>query len=404
MKQKQESHPCTLESNRNTASCKIHVVYIITKLELGGAQKICLTLFDGLTPTGIATYLISGDQGFLVEQVRTKKNVFLIPNLKRELSLKSLSHEVRAFWQLIQKLRELKKKHPLIIIHTHSTKAGILGRWAAFFSGIPRRVHTIHGYAFHEHQSTLTWLLLYLPELFTSFITTHFICVSTADIKTGIKLFPRFAHKHSMIRAAVDWQQFFTPAVQTSFPTTPMPHFIFGTVACFKPQKNLFDLLQAFAWVHKKNPHTYLEIIGDGIQRPALEAWIKQHNLSTVIILHGWQDKVAPLMRCWNTFVLSSLWEGLPCAVIEARLLKLPVISYATGGIPDVIKHEQNGLLCKKGDWSQLAQHMLTMSQDQVLYKKLHNQSDMLDDFQDAYMVHAHDTLYKKLCTSKKMY
>jgi len=378
------------------------VVYIITKLELGGAQKVCLTLFDNLPPTGIDTFLISGDQGLLVDHVRDKKNVFLMPGLKRELSLTSLKHELQAFLLLIKKLRALKKQYPNLLVHTHSTKAGIIGRWAAFFAGIKNRVHTIHGYAFHEQQSKLIWLLIYLPELLTSFITTHFVCVSSADVKTGIKVFPRFAHKHSLIRAAVDWQQFFTPALRTTASPESDTLFIFGTVACFKPQKNLFDLLHAFAWVHAHNTNTRLEIVGDGAQRPALESWITQHELSTIITLHGWQEKVAPIMRNWNAFVLSSLWEGLPCAIVEARLLQLPVISYATGGIPDVIIHNHNGMLCEKKDWQQLAHHMLQLSQNKIYYTQMRHQKESLEEFKDTHMVHAHSTLYKKLSTPKK--
>jgi glycosyltransferase involved in cell wall biosynthesis len=403
---------------------KIHVVYIITKLELGGAQKVCLTLFDGLAKAGIDTHLISGNQGFFVDQVHDKKNVILLGSLKREFSLGTLVHELRTFVHLIQTLRALQKEDPDLIVHTHSTKAGILGRWAAFFAGVRHRIHTIHGFAFHDHQSKVVWLLLYLPELLTSIITTHFICVSSADVTTGKKLLPSFSRKYSVIRAAVDWQQF-TPAVRTDagmlfssdaynaaqtdrhvFRHKPNSHnstgdspFIFGTVSCFKPQKNLFDLLNAFELVHEQNKNTRLELIGDGTQRTALESWIAQHNLSSAITLHGWQKKVAPIMRTWQTFVLSSLWEGLPCAIIEARLLGLPVICYNTGGIADVIIHEQNGLLCAKGDWHTLARHMRNIAQNPDLYMHLHTHRDHLDDYKDKHMIHEHAQLYKTVCT-----
>ncbi len=389
----------------HAAPVGIHVVYIITKLELGGAQKVCLTLLDNLPELGIQPYLISGSQGILVDRVRDKKNVYLLPSLTREFSLGSLLQELRTFFILIKRLRLLKKQYPHVIVHTHSTKAGIVGRWAAFFAGIKYRVHTIHGYAFHEHQSKLVWLLRYLPELATSVITTHFICVSSADIITGIKLFPHFARKYSLIRAAIDWHQFYTPATKNDFDSfSPEAPFIFGTVSCFKPQKNLFDLLQAFACMHTKNPHTSLEIIGDGAQRTALQSWIEQHNLSSVVTLHGWQEKVAPIMRTWHAFVLSSLWEGLPCAVIEARLLKLPVISYETGGIPDVITHGKNGLLCKKSDWQTLAKHMLEISRDHALHAQLAQHPDCLETFKNTYMIHKHHTLYQKLMLKESMH
>ncbi len=176
----------------------------------------------------------------------------------------------------------------------------------------------------------------------------------------GSRLFPRFTRKHSIIRAAVEGEQFYQPAVAVSIPSSTQP-FIFGSVSCFKPQKNLFDLLSAFERVYAHEPRARLEIIGDGVLRPHIEQWVCERNLERVITLHGWKQLVAPIMKTWHTFVLSSLWEGLPCVVVEARLLRLPVISYDTGGICEVITDQENGLLYKQGDWHGLSHGMLRM-------------------------------------------
>lgn len=373
----------------------IHVVYIITKLELGGAQKVCLSLFEGMQSNNAHATLISSPDGILTDKVKNNPNVILLNNLQREVSLRGIAQEIRCFFTLIRELKKLKKKHPHLIVHTHSTKAGIWGRWGALFAGVKKRIHTVHGYAFHPHQSWIVWSIIYLCELLTSTITTHFICVSSEDVKIGIKLFPRFGKKHSIIRAAVDTQAFFPAQVSEEFPAHDEP-FIFGTVACFKPQKNLFDLLHAFEVVHSQNPKTHLEIIGDGILRPAIEQWISEHNLQENITLHGWQNNVAQIMKHWHAFALSSLWEGLPCAIIEARLLKLPVLSYNTGGIHDVILHGENGLLFAQKDWQALALGMLELSRSDALYMKLKMYPDELNDFDSPQMVKEHLKLYKR--------
>jgi glycosyltransferase involved in cell wall biosynthesis len=375
---------------------KIHVLYIITKLELGGAQKVCLSLFHGLAPD-IETFLVSGSEGLLTTNIKDHEHVSLFPTFVRELSLKPSSwwREIKNFYLLTSHIRTLKKQYPNLIVHTHSTKAGILGRWAAFFAGVGYRVHTIHGFGFHENQNFVSWFAVYIPELMTSFITTHFICVSMADIEQGKQLFPRFARKHSLIRAAVDWQKFYIPATQAiSF---PKGNFIFGTVSCFKPQKNLFDLLQAFARVHYKNQKTYLELIGDGPQRPAIEAWIQENHLSDFVTLHGWQEKVTPIMKHWHAFVMSSLWEGLPCAVVEARLLKLPVISYNTGGIHEVVINGYNGFLYQQKRWESLADGMLNVASHDWLYTQFQQYPDHLEAFQNEAMITQHKTLYEQL-------
>lgn len=376
-------------------SKKITIVYIITKLELGGAQKVCLSLFQGIHSENVNTYLISGNEGTLTHSLRSKKNIALLDTFKNNLSLTNAVQEIRNFFTIVKKLRAIKKEHGLVVVHTHSSKAGIIGRWAAFFAGIKKRVHTIHGYALHPHLSYITWIFFYLVELLTSFITTHFICVSSEDVKTGIKLFPGFAKKHSIIRAAIEWNQFLPLEEKQYSPSKKI--FTFGTIACFKPQKNLFDLLAAFKNVHTLYPHSTLEIIGDGQLRPAIESWITHHKLTGSVILHGWQESVAPIMKQWDCFVLSSLWEGLPCAIVEARLLKLPVISYDTGGIKDIIFHGQNGLLIPQKDVERLTHSMERIINDKDLYTAFTTYDDNLDDFDHHTMIQNHQDLYFRL-------
>lgn len=378
---------------------ELSIVYIITKLELGGAQKVCLTLFNELARKQVRTILISGTQGPLVSKVTDNPNAFLIDDMTREVALYGIFKELRCFYTLVKTLRKLKKQYPKLIVHTHSTKAGLIGRWAAFFAGISYRVHTVHGYGFHPHQRWFIRTIIIFLEWITSFITTTYICVSSEDVKSGITYLPAFSRKHAIIRAAVDWQQFYIPErLCVPFPTT---QFVFGTIACFKKQKNLFDLLRAFAWTHQHNPLVRLEIIGDGTLRHDIEQWIKQKKLASVITLHGFQENVVPFMLNWHTFVLSSLWEGLPCAIVEARLLKLPVLSYQTGGIHDVITHTQNGILCKQLDWMTLAHNMLKTSTDETLYHTMSSCKEDLTDFKSEVMVDQHIALYQSLYTAK---
>ncbi|MGE0009198.1 MAG: glycosyltransferase [Candidatus Babeliales bacterium] len=370
-----------------------HIIYIITKLELGGAQKICLALFNNADPS--CTSLISGTKGPLTELVKDKQNVYLLPQLTREISFFGVFNELSALWAITQKLRQLKRMHGNVIVHTHSTKAGLLGRWAAFFAGIQTRIHTVHGYyAFHENQNIIIWTITYLCELITSFVTTHYVCTTSHDVEEGIRLLPHFSSRHSIIRPAVSVEQFIPAHQAASFPQEK-ELFVFGCVACFKPQKNIFDLLQAFRLVHIHNPKTRLELIGDGALRPAIEDWIQAHQLTEVITLHGWQDNVAAIMSSWHAFVLSSLWEGICMAIVEARLLKLPILSYNTGGIKDVVIHGKNGFLYPQKQWQQLSHGMLALSTNALLHTKLQSHADNLNEFYIEDMIDRHRKLYQ---------
>jgi len=373
-----------------------HIIYILTKLELGGAQKICLTLFEDMQKKGISTTLITGTQGTLLPAVRDKSNVTFLASLVRQVTLSTLRQDIACLKELVRNLRLYQQRYPQVMVHTHSTKAGILGRLAAWWVSI-KVVHTIHGYGFHEYQPAIVWWAIYGIELLLSVCTTHYICVSRTDAKTGIRLFPGFEKKHTIIRAAVDHALFTRPIDQAvSFPQAPTP-FIFGTISCFKPQKNLKDLIRAFAYVHTRMPHARFEIIGDGIQRPELEQLISEYNLSDAIVLHGWQQNVSSYVKNWHTFTLSSLWEGLPCAVIEARLLHIPVVCYDTGGINEVIVHEGNGFLVERGNWRLLAHYMLMLITSPALYYSLQTYKDDFNDFGIPTMIEDHHVVYRSL-------
>jgi glycosyltransferase involved in cell wall biosynthesis len=408
----------------------IHVVYILTKLELGGAQKICLSLFRGARDLNAQSSLISGSDGVLLEEVKNKDSVYLLDSFQREVGFKNIINEFKTFLKIIRLLRDLKRKNKNILVHTHSTKAGILGRFAALFAGIKTRVHTVHGFGFNDYQSKPRWLAIYLVELVTSFITTHFVCVSNKDRETGSRLFPFFRKKSSLIRAAVDYEAFYSMSPKSkSFklgtlvdenPTKPCAKsglparlykeenkklkgdFVFGSVSCFKPQKNLIDLLEAFKIVfdkvsNKKNIH--LQIIGDGALRPQIEEWILKNGLVDNIQLLGWQKNVASIMKNWDCYVMSSLWEGLPCAIIEARLLRLPVVAYSVGGISEVVREGENGFLVKPEDIKTLASRMKKIATDSDLQDRLSSFSEDLTSFSNSYMVREHLDLYKQLIT-----
>ncbi len=390
---------------------KVKVLYILTKLELGGAQKVCLSLLEGIQKKGEFSALISGAQGVLVSQAQKSDSVYLIESFKREVGIKTIFNELKTLFLLIKKIRNLKKQNPDLIVHTHSTKAGILGRWAAFFARVKTIVHTVHGFGFHEHQNKISWTIIFLFEYFASFITTHYVCVSQNDVNIGKKYLPKFGKKSSVIRAAVEWDKFYGATKTEGFGSKEFgakelgsEKFIIGTVSCLKPQKNLIDLLKAFKHLHddKKinseiKQNLLLQIIGDGVQKPEIEKWINKNNLQDKIELLGWQNDVSSWMKKWNVFVMSSLWEGLPCAIIEARLSKLPVVSYNISGIPEVIIENKNGYLIPAGNWKMLAQRINQLVLNRNELESMSNYKDNLEDFKNEKMVEYHLQLYKQL-------
>lgn len=378
---------------------KVSILYIITKLELGGAQKVCLSLLNGVKENGGFAALASGTDGPLVKDVQNLDSIFLLKRFKREIGLNNILNEIFLFLDLIRVIKKIKKQHPNLIVHTHSTKAGILGRWAAFFSGIKKRVHTVHGFGFHSNQNKFLWLLIYISEFVTAFITTKFVCVSKHDIKIGSRSLPFFKNRNNIIRAAVEYDNFYVPA--KSAKNFDSDKFILGTVSCFKPQKNLIDLLRAFKKLlldlpEKKND-LLLQIVGDGQLRPQIEQFISENGLTENVELLGWQNNVASWVKTWDLFVMSSLWEGLPCAIVEARLAKLPVVAYNISGIPEVIFDNKNGFLVDVGDWFNLSEKIKFFVQNSAFHFQFSNYQDSLVEFHSDSMVKQHIDFYKSL-------
>lgn len=330
------------------------IVYIITKMELGGAQKICLALFDHFSPKA---YLLSAPEGLLVENLLTNKRFFSIKNFCRQINF---YRDILAFFEIYIILRRLKKKHSKILVHTHSSKAGILGRLAAKLARVDKIVHTVHGFGFSVGQSwSANFVFKSLEQIFL-FITDVVIFVSMRDLKTG-QSFYGLGTKAVLIRAAIE-NKTFSKQRYLAFKKRKINvcrrRIIIGVIACFKPQKNLLDLLRMFYLLNRMigdDVKLILEIIGDGEQRDSLMKFVRKNNLVHNVLFRGWQKNVVMFMRNWNIFCLTSLWEGLPCALVQAQMLGIWACCYDTGGISEVLVHESLGEVVPQGEYSLLA-------------------------------------------------
>jgi len=380
-------------SNYDSGSKPV-VVYIITKLELGGAQKVCLELFNHFFPN---SYLISSSDGTLLDTVKGNPHFFAVPTLKREASFFSVFSEFYALLQIFFILRKLRKQHPNLVVHTHSSKAGILGRIAAYFAGIKKIIHTVHGFGMTSDQGWITTFIFRGLEQIGTLLTTSIICVSKRDLQLGSSLFWGFKKKACIIRAAIDQKPFLQQqdmAKMAKVKNNFEGKIIIGSVSCFKPQKNLLDLIKAFYLAVKLSEPQgklfELQIIGDGDMRSSIENRITKYKLQRQIKLLGWQRNVAPLMANWDTFTLSSLWEGPPCSLVQAQILKQFSICYDTGGIYELIIESENGFLVPQKNIFSFSIALLRAGRRDL--QKLH--FEKLDYFFIETMLEQHAKLY----------
>ena len=330
---------------------KIKAAHIITTLELGGAQQNTLYTVEHLDKDKYDVTLISGRGGLLDGEVDRKGiRVIFIPLLKRNI-LPWL--DLVAFL----KLWRTCKKERFTIVHTHSSKAGILGRWAARLAGVPVLIHTVHGWGFNDYQNPLLKRFYIWLERLTANITTNLIAVSYKDVEKGLEERIGRQEQYRVIRSGIEIEKFRN--VQIDVPSKRKElgldpgRPVIGMVACLKPQKAPIDFVRVANEVRKKIPEAQFMLVGDGILRARVERLKDKLGLDGSLVLTGWRRDIPEIMASIDVLCLTSLWEGLPRTILEAVSCGIPVVATDVGGNSEVIK---NGYLVKPGDISRMAE------------------------------------------------
>lgn len=332
------------------------ICHIITKLELGGAQEVALYAVSHLDRTRFRPVLMAGPGGLLTEEARRLPGVDLIivPTLGRRIHAIS---DLAAFLHLVRLLRRLKPA----IVHTHSSKAGILGRWAAWCAGVPLILHTVHGFGITPAQPHWLQHLLILVERITGWITTHWVVVAAIDEGRG-RRWGLFDANVSVIRPGIDPRPFQQPPdpaarrrLREEFGAEP-DEMLVGSVACLKPQKAPEDLVAVAELVCSRRPKTKFVLIGDGALRSRIQALIDQHGLQDHVRLAGWRRDVDRAMGSFDALLLTSHWEGLPRVMLEAASAGLPIVATKVGGVEEAVVHRERTRLYEPGDIAGLAE------------------------------------------------
>jgi len=375
------------------------VCHVITKLELGGAQEVVMQVASGLDRRRFRSVLIAGPGGLLTEEARALDGVEvrIVPTLIREIHpLKDL----RALWGLVGTFRRLRPN----IVHTHSSKAGILGRLAAWLAGVPCVLHTIHGYGVTPAQPAWLKKTLLALEWTAGLVTTHWIAVSQADRRQGIAWGLFTAAKVSVVRPGIDPAPFVMKIdsperdrLRAKLGVGP-EQLLVGTVACLKPQKSPQDFVAVAAIVCERIAAARFVLVGDGVLRAQIESLVQEHGLQERVTLLGWRRDVAPLLKAFDLFLLTSHWEGLPCVLLEARAAGVPIVATRVGGAAEAIAEPVHGILCAAGDVRAIAGQVCRMLEDETSRTTLRESAEALpEEFTIQETVKQYQSLYTHL-------
>ncbi len=337
---------------------KVKILHIITRLIVGGAQENTMFSVEGLIADGWETDLLSGPtygpEGEIVGKIKSKGiPLYIEPSLHRNLNP---VNDIKAFFRLIRFI----KKGKYGIVHTHSSKAGILGRWAAFFAGVPVIVHTIHGLPFHEYQGAFANLLYIFSERITAPITTQTVSVSSNIIEKCLKKKIGKRKNYSVIRSGLNVEDFLRavgegPAVREKLGIAK-DRMVIGILARLFHLKGHDYIIDAAPEIVAAHPEVVFLFIGDGILRSTFEEKIKKLGLEEHFVFAGLisPGDVARYIDACDLIVHPSLREGLPRVVPQSFILEKPVIAFDVDGTSEVVIPGKTGLLVAPKDTKDL--------------------------------------------------
>ena len=356
---------------RVEVSLNMRVTHVITRLIVGGAQENTLATVLGLRQiSGVEAPFISGPTsgpgGSLEPQAGS---LVVMPELVRQI------HPLKDM-RALKKLERIFREQKPDIVHTHSGKAGILGRMAAKRAGVPVIVHTIHGPSFGKFQGAAANFIFQTAEKYVAGSTTHFIVVADAMkdqyLAAGIgrpeqytKIFSGFAIE-PFLNAKND------PELRRKLGIAP-DDFVVGKIARLFKLKGHDDLLAVAPELVRQNPNMKFLLIGDGELRGRLESLAKSREVERHFIFAGLvpPSEIPKYTGIMNALAHLSLREGLPRALPQALAAGKPVVAYDCDGAREACRDGETGFLVQPGDFAALKNRLLRLADDPALCKKM---------------------------------
>jgi glycosyltransferase involved in cell wall biosynthesis len=379
---------------------KIKIARVITRMDLGGAQQAVLELSRGLDPQRFQQLVITGDGGLLLSELAAIPTIQhqVIPEMTRHIGPRGAWNDIRSVRRICESLKDFGPD----IVHTHTPKAGIIGRWAARLARVPKIVHTYHGFGFSPKHPFWQKAFYVGLERATARITSQFVAVSGPNRALGQAYGIFRCEECALIRSGVDFAGFQATNVDKTRKKIELgfkpSDKIVGVVASFTPAKALHLFLEAAAKVSREIPGVCFVMVGDGLLRPQLEAQADRLGLRPALRMLGWRRDVPELLRTFDVFLLTSLWEGLPRSVVEAFLSGVPVVASHIDGIGEVVQEGRNGFLAPAGNIEALAAAVIRLLRDESLRQTMGEQArSSVDDFSVQKMLKDYSDLYENM-------
>lgn len=354
----------------------VRVLRVIARLNVGGPALHVSYLTRGLAAHGYETTLVAGDVGrgeesmaFVAE--REGIEVVQLKGLSRELS------PVRDAVAAVHLARLIRRLRP-DVLHTHTAKAGAIGRVAALLAGRRRPrvvVHTFHGHVLRGYFGSAGSLVFRIIETALARITDSLVAVSPEVRDELVRLGVAPARKFTVIRLGIDLEPRVAcdaePAAIRARIGVAADRFVVGWFGRMTAVKRTDDLLDALAALRERGVDALLLLVGDGADRERLERLAHGRGLARSVLFLGYQEDVARWYAVCDAIVLTSANEGTPVTLIEALAARRPVVATRVGGVPDVVEEGVTGYLVRPGDTHAVAERLALLAADPELRRRM---------------------------------
>ena len=341
---------------------KLKIAHVITRMDWGGAPDIVRILCEFLE-TSYEVKLIIGPSKHLTEKTRLflqkfRENVIIVPYLKREINplLDLLA---------LVKLLLIFKKEKFDIVHTHTAKAGFLGRIASWFAGIPRIIYTPHGHVFYGYFGLLMSKIAITLERVVAYLTSKIMVFTELEKRDLIAFKVTTPDKIVVINSGLELEKYKDVVVDVQSKKYELgieeDISVIGMIGRLEPVKGPGYLIEAARMVIEKIPRVKFLIVGDGSLRNDLESQCEELGVLNEFIFTGWKEDVQTILSMLDILVLPSVNEAVGRVLIEAGACGVPVIATNVGGVPEIVRDDQTGILVPPRSPEALAQAIIDL-------------------------------------------
>ncbi len=389
------------------------ILRIINRFNLGGPTYNVAYLSKYMSDD-YETLLVGGakdeseeSSDFIVENLSLKP--IIIPEMKREINFKN---DYAAY----KKIKKIIQEYQPDIVHTHASKAGTLGRLAAYSCGVPVIVHTFHGHVFHSYFGKLKTLFYKNIERYLARRSTAIIAISEKQKQELVEIHHICnSDKVHVIPLGFDLLKFQENTIEKrkSFRSkynVDEDEIVIAIIGRIVPVKNHTLFLEALKIVSEKSSKKIRAfIVGDGEDRIVIESKAKELNIpfidstktnnKALLTFTSWVKEIDVVLTGSDIITLTSFNEGTPVSLIEAQAANKPIVTTNVGGIEDVIKSGDTALLCKNNNITEFAEQILKLTENEQLRAEMAKNGwlHVKEKFHYARLVADMENLYRKL-------